>query len=83
MFVHCKNYWLTNDKEFYTEELEKMKEIEKVEYMWISCQKDYNVRTYLSTEMKFLTKYSNQWKTNETFRKQVWDRLTIKETCRE
>ena len=83
MFVPCKDYWLTNDRDFYTEELEKMEEIDKVEYMWIRSQPDYNVGTYLSSEIKFVTKYSDQWKTNEAFRKQVWDKLLIKKTCPE
>ena len=83
VFVPCRDMWLTNDKEFYTNELNKMREIEYVDYMWIKCQKDYCVGTYLSTEVRFVTKFSNQWKNDEAFRQIIWDRLQIKETCPE
>ena len=81
VFVKCRNMCLQDDREYYIGKLESFPEIEKIENLWISRQYGYREGTYLSTNIKFLTKFADQWKNDEAFRKNVFDRLEILETC--
>ena len=50
--------------------------------LWINSIPNYQVGTYLATDVKLVTKFSKNWK-NEAFRQNIWERLSIKETCPE
>ena len=83
VFLPCKDQWLSKDQVYYTQELEKFEEIERVENLWINAKPNYEVGTYLKTELKLRTRYANRLKNNNKYRQSIWDRLGIKETCPE
>ena len=80
IYLPCKDTFLSNDKNFYTEELNKMEEIDNVEDLWINGERGMKVGTYLQTNLKFYTKYATKWKNDTVFRQGIWDRLKIRET---
>ena len=81
VFVPCRDQWLSKDQTFYTEELRKFSEIESIEKLWIISKNNYEVGTYLETNLKFLTRFADRFKQDVDFRQSVWDRLGIKDTC--
>ena len=83
VYLECRDHWLSKDQAYYTEQLNKFSEIERVDDIWINTKPNYNVGTYLETNLKFRTKFANQFRNDETFRQPIWDRLRIKETCPE
>ena len=66
---------------YYTDELKKFKEIERIENLWINSKSNYEIGTYLETNLKFQTKYAKEIKNNKVVRQSLWDRLEIKDTC--
>ena len=80
-FVKCRNLDLQNDREYYIEKLNAMFEIESVENLWITRENGYKQGTYLSTNIRFKTKFGDKWKHDRSFRTNVFERLLIKETC--
>ena len=80
VFVKCRDQWLSKDQVYYTDELRKFKEIERIENLWIHSKSSYEVGTYLETDLKLQTKLAKKFK-SEVFRESLWDRLEIKDTC--
>ena len=83
VFVPCRDHFLTKDSGLYHQQLNSMKEIERVQNIWITAKNEYKVGDYLAANIKFTTKYAEKWKKSEKFRIQIWDRLSIKQTCPE
>ena len=83
VYLECKDYWLSKDQIYYTEQLNKYSEIERVYDLWINTKPNYNVGTYLQASLKFRTKFANQFRNDETFRELIWDRLKITDLCPE
>ena len=83
VFVPCRDHFLTKDSGLYHQQLNSMKEIERVQNIWITAKSEYKVGDYLAANIKFTTKYAEKWKKSETFRMKIWDRLSIKQTCPE
>ena len=83
VFVPCRDHFLTKDSGLYHQQLNNMKEIERVQNIWITAKNEYKVGDYLAANIKFTTKYAEKWKTSEKFRIKIWDRLSIKQTCPE
>ena len=83
IFVPCRDHFLTKDQQYYSQHLNGMPEIGKLQELWIKPNNEYKVGTYLETTLKFTTKYATMWKESESFRMKVWNRLNIKETCPE
>jgi len=83
VFVLCRDHFLTRDNGLYNQQLNNMKEIERVQDIWITAKSDYKVGDYLAANIKFTTKYAEKWKKSEKFRIKIWDRLNIKQTCPE
>ena len=81
VFVPCRDQWLSKDQTYYTEELRKFSEIESIEKLWIISKNNYEVGTYLETNLKFLTRFADRFKKDVAYRQSVWDRLGIKDTC--
>ena len=68
VYLECKDYWLSKDQIYYTEQINKFSEIERVDNLWINTKPNYNVGTYLQANLKFRTKFANQFRNDETFR---------------
>ena len=83
VYLECKDYWLSKDQAYYMEQLNKFSEIERVDDLWINTKPNYNVGTYLEANLKFRTKFANQFRNEETVRQSIWDRLKIKDICPE
>ena len=81
VFVPCRDQWLSKDQTFYTEELRKFSEIESIENLWIISKNNYEVGTYLETNLKFFTRFADRFKKDVAYRQSVLDRLGIKDTC--
>ena len=80
VFLKCRDQWLSKDQVYYTDELRKFKEIERIENLWIHAKNNYEIGTYLETDLKIQTKLARKFK-NQAFRLSLWDRLDIKDTC--
>ena len=83
VFVPCKDHWLSKGQIFYTQELSRFSEIDKIENLWIHSKDNYEVGTYLETNLKFQTKFARRFKHDIEYRQSIWNRLNIKETCPE
>ena len=83
VFVKCKDHWLRNDQSLYFQRLNTIPEIDRVENLWITPKKDYQVGSYLPTNIKFKTKFGNRFKVDEEFRHSIWKKLEFEETCPE
>ena len=81
VYLKCRDQWLSKDQVYYTDELKKFKEIERIENLWINAKSNYEIGTYLETNLKIHTKYAKEIKNNKVFRQSLWDRLEIKDTC--
>ena len=38
VYLECKDYWLSKDQAYYTEQLNKFSEIERVDDLWINTK---------------------------------------------
>ena len=74
VYVTCMDHWLRNDQSVYTQRLASLPEVEKVENVWITPTKDY-VGSSLRTNIKFKTKYGNEFKTNKVFKQSFWKNI--------
>ena len=83
IFVPCREHFLTKDQQFYFQSFNGMKEIGRMQEMWIKPKDGYQVGTYLEAHIKFSTKYATKWRTNQKFRAKVFKKLKAKETCPE
>ena len=83
VFIPCKDHWLSKDQLYYTQELSKFSEIDEIENLWINSKSNYQVGTYLETNLKFQTKFASRFKHDIAYRQSIWNRLSIKETCPE
>ena len=54
VYLECRDHWLSKDQSYYTEQLNKFSEIERVDDMWINSKPNYNVGTYLETNLAIL-----------------------------
>ena len=81
IFVPCRDHWLSKDQVFYTDELRKFREIERIENLWIHSKNNYEVGTYLQADLKFQTRFSSKFNNNVSFRQSIWNRLGINDTC--
>ena len=81
VYVPCRDPWLSKDQTFYTDELRKFPEIESIENLWIISKNNYEVGTYLETNLKFFTRFADNFNNDASYRQSVWDRLGIKDTC--
>ena len=50
-----QRYFLSNDKNYYTKELNDMKEIDNIEDLWINSERGMKIGTYLETNLSFFT----------------------------
>ena len=80
VFLRCRDQWLSKDQFCYTDDLRKFKEIERIENLWIQAKNNFEIGTYLETDLKIETKLARKFK-NKVFRQSLWDRLDIKNTC--
>ena len=83
VFVKCKDHWLRNDQMLYTQRLNSVLEVEKVENLWITPTKDYQVGSDLPTNIKFKTKFGDRIRKDDKFRESIWKKLEFSETCTE
>ena len=60
VFVKCKDHWLRNDQIMYMSRLRSVPEVETVENMWITPINNYKIGSYLSTSIKFQTKFGKK-----------------------
>ena len=80
VFVPCRDHWLSKDQVYYTDELRKISEIERIENLWIHSKNNYEIGTYLETDLKFQTKFASKFKQDSKFRQSIWDKIGIKDT---
>ena len=83
VFIPCKDHWLSKDQIYYTQELSRFSEIDRIENLWIHSKSNYQVGTYLETNLKFQTKFARRFTQDIAYRQSIWNRLSIKETCPE
>lgn len=83
VLVPCKDHWLRNDQSLYFQRLVSIPEVEKVENLWITPTKDYQVGSLLPTKVTFKTKFGNKFKNDKVFRQNVWKKLEFVETSPE
>ena len=81
VFVPCRDDWLSKDQIFYTDELRKFSEVERIENLWINSKSNYKVGSFLETNLKFQTRFANKIKNDAKYRQSLWDRIGIKDTC--
>ena len=81
LFVKCKDHWLRNDQSLYTQRLNSIPEVERVDNLWITPTKDYQVGSLLPTKIKFKTKFGQKCKADTSFRLNIWKTLEFEETC--
>ena len=55
VFLKCRDQWLSKDQVYYTDELRKFKEKERIENLWIHAKNNYEIETYLETAPKIQT----------------------------
>ena len=51
VYLECRDHWLSKDQAYYTEQLNKFSEIERVDDMWINTKPNYIVGTYFETNL--------------------------------